>query len=83
MAKGGENVSKITSGKTLAVIVLIDVPPGIPDGAEVAQLVPAISASLGMAAFVKVVTTRLEVMDPVKMAEMLTAPWGKPTLVKL
>ena len=75
-------MGKITSGKTLAVIVLIDVPPGIPDGAEVAQLVPAISASLGMAAFVKVVTTRLETMDPVEMAKKMTEPWGKPALVK-
>lgn len=67
-------MAKISSGRTLAVLVCIDVPPSVPEGQEVAAFMPAISVTVTAAPQLKAVTAKVVRDDPQTLARQFAGP---------
>lgn len=62
-------MTKLTSGKSLAVLMVFDVPPGIPAGQEEQTLLPGISASVAVVGMLRVTTAKVVAVDPETVAK--------------
>lgn len=62
-------MAKLTSGKSLAVLMVFDVPPGIPEGHEESVMTPAISVSCAVIGNLRVTTAKVLVDTPESVAK--------------